>query len=185
LYIAAVTKAGMAQGYSSGTLSLITAKILATSASTSAFQAQFFKEQEALYQKQVSLEMSKPLAVRILDTILVSAKHLLMPDTAQAGVGLPFGGFVTYSNPLICDCPPGVTQIFVALPTPTPTSNLLLNYIDGTEAFSWYTLPAPGVATLGIYEPGVLSCITYVGDACVPVPAVGTITPEAGSSPLP
>jgi len=185
LYIAAINKAGVAQGYASSTLSLITAKILATSASTTDFQAQFFKEQQALYQKQVSIEMSKPLAVRILDNILASAEHFLMPDTAQAGVGLPFGGFVTYSNPFICDCPPGVTSIFVALPTPTPTSNLLLDYVDGTEAFSWYTLPALGVATLGTYEPGVLSCVTYVGDACVPVPAVGTITPETGSSPLP
>ncbi|HUD02861.1 MAG TPA: peptidoglycan-binding domain-containing protein [Candidatus Paceibacterota bacterium] len=184
-YVAAVNQAGAQQGYSSTTLALITAKILATAASTTDFQAKFFKDQQTLYQTQASIELSKPFAQKVFDIIIASAKRLLMPDIAQAGVGLPFGGFVTYSNPLICDCPPGVTQIFVSLGAPTPTSNLLLDYVDGTEAFNWHTLPAPGVATLGIYEPGVQSCITYIGDACFPVPAVGTITPEAGSSVVP
>jgi len=173
------------QGYSSTTLALITAKIIATAASTTDFQTKFFKQQQALYQKQASLELNKPFAQKVFDIVLASAKHLLTPDIAQAGVVLPFGGFVTYSNPLICDCPPGVTQIFVALGAPTPTSNLLLDYVDGTEAFNWHTLPAPGVATLGIYEPGVQSCITYIGSSCFPVPAVGTITPEVGSSIIP
>jgi peptidoglycan hydrolase-like protein with peptidoglycan-binding domain len=184
-YVTAVNKLGVQQGYSSSTLTLITAKILATDASTTEFEAKFYKEQQALYQKQASIEINKPFAQKVFDIIVASAKRLLTPDIAQAGAGLPFGGFVTYSNPLICDCPPGVTQIFVALGAPTPTSNLLLDYVDGTEAFSWYTLPTPGVATLGIYEPGVQSCITYVGDACVLVPAVGTITPEVGSSLVP
>jgi peptidoglycan hydrolase-like protein with peptidoglycan-binding domain len=185
-YIAAVKQLGVQQGYSSSTLALITAKIVATAASTSDYQAKFYKEQQALYQKQASLEISKPFAQKIFDIVVASAKRLLMPDIAQAGAGLPFGGFVTYSNPLICDCPPGVvTSIFVSLGAPTPTSNLLLNYTNGTEAFNWHTLPAPGVATLGIYEPGVQSCWTYTGDDCVLVPAVGTITPEAGSSLVP
>lgn len=184
-YIAAINQAGVQQGYASTTLALITAKILDTEASTTDFQTKFYKEQQTLYQKQASIELNKPFAQKVFDIVVASAKRLLMPDIAQAGAGLPFGGYVTYSNPFICDCSPGVTSIFVSLGAPTPTSNLLLDYVDGTEAFSWHTLPAPGVATLGIYEPGVQSCWTYTGDDCVPIPAVGTITPEAGSSIVP
>jgi len=51
LYIAAINKAGVAQGYASSTLSLITAKILATS-HRQRLSGAIFKEQQALYQNR-------------------------------------------------------------------------------------------------------------------------------------
>jgi hypothetical protein len=101
-----------------------------------------------------------------------------------AAVGLPFGGFITYVNPAICNCSPGViTQIFVALPNANPSqSNILLDYINGSEAFLYHNIPEPSIAVLGEYEPGIVSCYTYVGHSCVPIVSEGLISPETGSS---
>lgn len=185
LYIAAVTQTGMQQGYASTTIALITDKIRATTASTTDFQTQFFKEQQALYQKKVSMESSKPFAEKVFNKLALALIEMVLPEKAQAAAGLPFGGYITYSNPAVCSCTPGVTSVFVSLPNPTLTSNLLLDYVAGTEAFNWHTLPLPGVSTLGTYAPGYLTCYIYVGTACLPIPAVGTITPMSGSSLVP
>ena len=183
LYIAAVNKLAIQQGYSTTTLAFINDQLRTASATTTDTVAQFYKEQQVLYQKKVSLEVGKSLAQRVFDKVVATAQSVFMPERAQAATGLPFGGFVTYALP--CTCTPAVTSIFVALPAPTPTSNLVLDYVNGTEAFSWHTLPTPTVATLGIYEPGVQSCFIVIPHACIPLPAVGTITPMVGSSLVP
>lgn len=182
-YITAINKLGIEQGYSSTTLALINDTLRAASATTTDTVAEFYKNQQALYQKKASLEAGKPLAQRMLNKVIAAAQSIFAPERAQAATGLPFGGFVTYAFP--CTCTPWVTSIFVALPMPTATSNFVLNYVNGTQAFGWYTLPTPSVAALGSYAPGVQSCYLIVPKTCIPLPAVGTITPEVGSSLLP
>ncbi len=184
LYVAAINKLGVEQGYSSSTLAIINDTLRAAATTTTDTVAQFYKKQQTLYQKKVSLEASKLLVQRVLDKVVAAAQSVFMPEKAQATLGLPFGGFVASAFP--CSCTPWVTSIFVALATPpTPYSNFVLDYVDGTEAFGWYTLPTPTVATLGTYAPGVQSCYIVIPHACIPLPAVGTITPEVGSSLVP
>jgi peptidoglycan hydrolase-like protein with peptidoglycan-binding domain len=182
LYISAVNAKGMKEGYASSTLTLIDQKIRTINATTTDFTQQFFDQQKALYQKQISETTSHSPVLGFFEKVFSLVAEPFTPEKAYAGLGLPFGGYITAVDP-ICDCPVGITQIFVALPNPNlATSNLLLNYVLGTEAFNWHNIPETGIATLGIYEPGILSCWTSIGFGCVPIPAEGQITPEVGSS---
>ncbi len=174
-YISAIQTTGAAQGLSSSTLTSIVATVRQHAGELDGYQKQFFDTQKSQYLKSQT----------VLSKAFVAINDFIFPQIAHADVGLPFGGYLTIVDPIICNCPPGVTHLFVFLPQPTPTSNLLLDYIDGSEGFLWYNLPVPGLATVGAYTPGLLTCFTYVGAACVPVPAVGTIDPIVGSSPGP
>jgi peptidoglycan hydrolase-like protein with peptidoglycan-binding domain len=185
LYIAAIRKNGMKQGLSSTTLSLIEQKIRNEAATTTDFRKQFFQNQQAIYAKKVSENSSSSPLVTFVEKVFSILGSPFTPEKAYAGTGLPFGGYITYVDPVICDCSAfAVTQIFVAGADPL-TSDLLLDYIDGSEAFSSYNIPEPGIAVLGIYEPFIDSCYTYIPPAeCIPV-SEGTITPEVGSSLVP
>ena len=175
MYINTVTQIETMQGMSPQTVAQVAEKIRQTEATATDFKAQFFKEQQALYAAKTSL----------INQVLGAIAGFFLPQTAQAlSVGLfPFGGYLTYINPAICDCPPGIiTQLYVFLPNPTITSNLLLNYVNGTEAFNWHNIPEPGIATVGSYAPVTQGCFTWVGHICIPIPSRGTITPMVGSS---
>ncbi len=161
------------------------AQIRASATTSQEAKNRFFKEQQEIYKKKQAVEAAKPLAIRALGVVLEGLTGLFGPETAHAGIGLPFGGYVLWVTP--CTCAP-VAQIFVFLPRPTPTSNFTLNYIYGSEAFRWYNLPEPTIATVGLYAPAVQSCfmlVPAIPPFCVPFPALGTITPVTGSSLLP
>jgi hypothetical protein len=187
LYIAAIKEIGLKQGMSPDTLSLIEDKIRKEVATTTDFRQQFFDKQKAAYEKKLLGNVSQSPVMVFFEKAFSFISEPFIAEKAYAGLGLPFGGYITYVNPWICNCPPGITQIFVTLPDPNPlTSNLLLNYVDGSEAFSWYNIPEPGIAVLGTYIPTpVSSCWFYTGHACVSIPAEGQITPEVGSSLVP
>ncbi len=175
-YIAAVRQQAVQNGASATTTAYLEQKIRDEAATTTDFMAQFYKEQQDIYLKEHH--------VSFLEGIFSKLGDVFAPAIARAALALPFGGKLVYVNPFICDCSPGLTQVFVALPNPTPTSNLLLLYVDGTEAFQWHNLPEPGVNTLGEYTPGGV-CFTIVSHACIPIPAEGVITPLVGSSAIP
>ncbi len=186
LYLRAVDRRLVKNGVSSSTEALIEAKIRSTTASSANLQQQFFDEQRKFYKK--ASDAGDSPAVAFVKSALSSVAWFFAPQTAHAAVtALSMGGYIVYVNPFVCDCPPGITQIFVALPLASPlTSNLLLNYIDGSQAFSWYNIPEPGIEVLGLYEPFVLgSCWTFIPATppfCVPIPSDGLITPIVGSS---
>jgi peptidoglycan hydrolase-like protein with peptidoglycan-binding domain len=187
LYIAAIKSEGLKQGLSPTTLSYIEDKIRREAVTTRDYRQEFFDKQKAAYQKRISINISEsPISV-FLKKILSNIGGVFFAQKVYAALGIPFGGFITYVNPVICDCPPGiVTQIFVALPNANPAiSNLLLNYVNGSEGFNWHNIPEPSIAVLGTYVPAVPSCWTYVGTACVLIPSEGQITPIVGSSLLP
>jgi len=173
-YVAAMRSAGTKAGATAQELDAAEAQIRATATSTAATDA-FYAKQRALFNKKHAL----------LNAVMDHIVKVFAPEVALADTGLPFGGFIAYVNPL-CTCSPNVQQLFITLPQPTPTSNMLLDYVDGTEAFEWYNLPEPGLATLGEYTPAAQSCyfiVPHVG--CYPIYAQGTIQPIVGSSPVP
>ena len=186
-YIAAVKRVGQKQGYSTSALSYLEAKIRKQAITTKDYRKEFFDKQKAAYEKKISINFSETPVQAFFKRVLSKIGGTIFAQKVFAAVGLPFGGFITYVNPAICDCPPGVvTQIFVALPNPNlAESNLLLNYLNGSEAFNYHNIPEPSIAVLGQYEPGVQSCITYYGTTCAPFPAEGQITPIVGSSLVP
>ena len=173
-YITAVKKGALKGGLSKDKLPLLEDKHRKEAAMGTDFVKEFFDNQKDIYNKKISKTGS----------MLSFLYKIFSIKKAQAIAALPFGGFIVYANPLICDCPPGViTQLFVALPEANPkVSNLLLNYVNGSEAFSYYNIPEPSIAVLGFYEPNIPSCWTYVGSSCVLIESEGQITPDVGSS---
>ncbi len=139
-----------------------------------------FYEQEQEFFKKKQAEAGGPV-MAFFKTSLSTISTFFVGETAQAALGLPFGGYVATVIP-VCTCTPVVTQMFVFLPQVHITTNLTLDYVFGTEAFNWHNLPLPAIATKGIYEPITPSCWIYVGTACVPIPSRGLITPITGSS---
>jgi peptidoglycan hydrolase-like protein with peptidoglycan-binding domain len=183
LYIAAVKREGQKEGMSSSTLALIEDKIRIGAATTTDFRQQFFDEQQTLYMKKISADTVQSPLLAFFEKAFSFVTMPFVIEKAYAAMGLPFGGRITYVNPAICNCSPGVTQLFVALPSANPSqSNLLLDYIAGTEAFSFYNLPTPSVAALGAYVPTPGSCWLFIVDGCIPMPSEGEITPQTGSS---
>lgn len=191
LYIDKIKENGIKQGLSSSTLSLLENKIRIGAATTTDFRKQFFDYQRAMYEKKVSENTPRSPVFAFLDKAISFVGEIFSIKKANALLGLPFGGYLVYVNPIICDCPtPGlITQLFVASANPNPLqSNLLMNYINGSELFNWHNIPMPGIAVLGMYIPDPLSCWTWIPATppfCVPIPAEGLITPEVGSSLLP
>lgn len=184
-YINAVNETGFTQGLSSSTLSFVDQKIRTEAATTTNFTQQFYNEQQALYEKQLSVNTSGSPMLAFFEKTLSLVAEPFYIEKAYAAIGVPFGGYLTYVNPAICDCPPGViTHLFVSLPNviPPAVSNMLLDYTNGSEAFDYHNIPEPGIAVLGLYAPGTQACYTYVGESCVPVGAAGLIINPVGSS---
>lgn len=182
-YIAGVKQGALEGGLPADKLPLVEDKIRKEAESSTDFLQQFFDGQREIYEKKISENTSQAPLWAFLDKAVSFVDNIFSPEKASAAVGLPFGGFITYANPAICDCPPGVvTSLFVALANNGAVSNMLLNYVNGSEGFSYYNLPEPSVAVLGFYTPGVQSCWMYVGYFCYPIWSRGQITPEVGSS---
>lgn len=190
-YIGAVNALGTKQGMSANTLATLDTDLRQEMATSSgAVLQQFFNQQQAMYQKQtVSANiMDSPISA-LLQGLSAFAYATFVPQKAYA-LGLPtgwsgFGGYIAFIVP--CTCDPVVDSIFVALPYPNPlVTNLLLNYVDGSEGFLWHNIPEPGIATLGLYVPGAgEACFIGVEPFCAPLPTDGLILPITGSSATP
>lgn len=179
LYIADVKKGLKERGDSEETIAAVEKEIRKITPDAQKTLDKFYKqEQEFFNNKQTA---SDGPVIAFFKTSLSTISAFFVGETAQAALGLPFGGYVATVIP-VCTCTPVVTQMFVFLPQVHITTNLTLDYVFGTEAFNWHNLPLPGIATKGIYEPITPSCWIYVGTACVPIPSRGLITPITGSS---
>lgn len=181
IYIAAVKRGALKGGLSSDKLPLLEDKIRKQAETSSDFHQQFLNIQKAIHDKEVSKKTFKAFMLAFFEKAI--NKTFVIKKVWASG-GLSFGGYVSYMNPQTCDCPPGIfTQLFVASPIMSPPlSNLLLDYKNGSQKFLAYNLPEPDVGILGLYEPGVPSCWTYVGESCVLIKSDGLITPFVGSS---
>lgn len=179
-YIGVVVEEQVRNGVSAETVALVEAEARAIT-EKSDYEKMFFEEQQKSYRQKTSALKGSPFSA-LMNPVFGALEEVFVPKTARAALtGLPFGGYVMYATP-ICTCTPAIMQVFIGLPSAGATSNFTLNYAYGTQAFSWYTLPMPGVATLGEYTPGVQSCYMFVGKACIPIFARGQITPLTGSA---
>lgn len=180
LYLAEVKNGLQERGESEDTIAFVEAEIRKIAPNAEAYLSEFYKQEQELYKKKQAGADAPALAFfkRTLSTIA----SLFTPATAHAALGLPFGGYVATVMP-VCTCTPAVSQIFILLPNPNAlVSNMNLDYVLGTQAFSWHNLPLPGVATLGLYEPSPPTCWIGFPPKCVPLPSRGVITPISGSS---
>lgn len=99
----------------------------------------------------------------------------LSPQVSKAqALGVPFGGRVVSS--IYCSCSGNFLLTFVG-----PFSGNLMYHI-GTQAFESFNLGhQTGMWALGFYQPGGICLV----DGCdYGLPAIGTITPIVGSSPI-
>ncbi len=181
LYIADVKKGLVAQGESQETIAYIENEIRKQAPDAQKNLDKFYKQEQEYY-KQRQAQADGPV-MAFFKNSLSTISTFFVGETAQAALGLPFGGYVVTVIP-ICTCTPVVSQIFVFLANPQAiaTSNMTLDYIFPTQGFNWHNLPLPGIATKGLYEPITPTCFIYVGVACVPIPSRGFITPIVGSS---
>lgn len=182
LYIAEVKKGLKDQGESADTIAQVEAEIRKIALNADKYIEDFYKQEQEFYKKKQA-EIGGPV-MAFFKNSLPSLSSFFVGETAHAALGLPFGGYVATIMP-VCTCVPAVSQIFVFLANPNvAVTNMNLDYVLGTQAFNWHTLPLPGIATLGLYEP-TPTCFIGIPPKCVPLPSRGLITPIVGSSLLP
>jgi hypothetical protein len=104
--------------------------------------------------------------------------EFLMPKKALAIGALPFGGPLLFTY--YCTC----SQTWLVYIGPTSnlaTSNMLLDYVTGSQGFENYNLPFT-TWVMGLEIPSVPLCYVYAGYTCFTITAEGMITPIVGTS---
>lgn len=114
--------------------------------------------------------------------VVFGALFSVSPLQAQAiSLFPPFGGFVNFTVPCLCN---GALWIYFTplYLSPIPVTGAL-TYMPGTsQLYEGYLIGLPATWELGDYNPlGAMSCIQYVGIACVPVPSLGMMM-QVGTS---
>jgi hypothetical protein len=156
-------------------LPLIVQQIRKDSATTTDLVSTFLKQAAPVNKNQ----KKAPSKLGFVGDLLASLVDLVIkPKEADASIGLPFGGPLLYVYP--CTCSPA--WVTFTGPTANPlTSDLLLTYITGSQAYGYYTLPfSPHI--LGTYLITPPACYMYAGISCIPFYTEGTITPLVGSA---
>ncbi len=186
-YLAAVKTGALRGGMPESKWPILEEKIRRQDAENPDSIQVFLNEQKEIQENNLSVILKQNKALAFLKAPLSFLNKTFSIKKVLASAGLSFGGKVTYINPEICDCPPGIfTQMYVASPIMSPPlSNMLMDYRNGSQLFLDYNLPEPSVWILGLYTPGVPSCWTYVGEACVLIESYGLILPHVGSSATP
>lgn len=183
LYIAEIKKGLAEQGESADTIARVEEEIRRIAPDADKYISDFYKQEQEFYNKKQA-EADGPV-VAFFKHSLSSLSSFFVGERAHAALGLPFGGYVATVMP-VCTCVPAVSQIFVFLANPNvAVTNMNLDYVLGTQAFNWHTLPLPGIATLGLYEPITPTCFIGIPPKCIPLPSRGLITPIVGSSLIP
>ncbi len=113
------------------------------------------------------------------DGIALFLSSIFEPKQALATVAtLPFGGPLDSAE--YCDC--SDSWLIYIGPTSNPaTSDEVLSYEEGTQAFEYYNIPF-ATELLGDDEPGVQGCYEYIGYGCTVIGSEGEITPIVGSN---
>lgn len=168
--LADIDKVGVAQGLSTTTLTKVKETIMARLATTTDVRAAFLKTLPGASSHQAIKDTS--FLGNALATIGHAFDSIFMPDHALAAAGLPFGGALLGVVP----CDVGFNLIVEPLP---PTFATVLYYVEGTQVYLSYNIPATS-SLLGTYAPGGGGCVI----GFVYIPSEGTITPMVGSAPL-
>ena len=123
--------------------------------------------------------MKKNLKKIIALVIIVSYFGFCMPRLTHAQV--PFGGLDVSDNYNLCDCSGTVYSLFEPLYLGGAPVIGSLTWYSGSFQYPNYTLH-PGAWALGYIIPGWPMCWKVYGYVCIPVPAIGHITPFTGTS---
>ncbi len=179
-YIAGVRLAGKKLGETPEQLDKVEAEIRRTAATTTNFREKFFGQLQVAQAKRAEAlaraAQSDDLMTRFTAGI-ATAVNALLPKTAEAQMGLPFGGEIEYEYPCICTG----GEIWSVGITPLPPSfPPVLDYAMGTQMYMNYTAPF-ALDFLGEYWPGVPSCWMGVEPACILDPSFGLMTPTLGT----
>jgi len=127
------------------------------------------------------------LTKNILFSLIIFTTFTIQIPQVIAVVPVPFGGLETSMIPCTCPSPPNPgTQIWHFF---SPLYLGLVPIVGGLVApvtplaFPAYYLK-PGSWALGMFSPGVssLTCGVGVGLYCVPLPNLGLILPNTGTS---
>lgn len=170
----AIEKSARAKHLSSAKIAKIETQVRKDLATTTDLRATFLKLVQR-NSRQVTIE--KSVFSSALSTIEQALGMVFTPKKARASIGVPFGG------PLLsafwCTC--SKTWLIAIGPLP-PTYVELLDYLEGSQAFLSYNIPATNWL-LGSYSGGNV-CFIKLPKKCLQIPSEGVITPIVGSSPL-
>lgn len=170
IILADIDKVGAAQGLSAAALAKVKESIMTRLATTTDLRAAFLKTVANASPRQAIGDGT--FFGRVLATISRAFDSVFMPERAFASAGLPFGGALLGVVP----CDVGFNLIVEPLP---PTYATVLYYVEGTQVYLSYNIPATS-NLLGTYIPGGGGCVI----GFVYIPSEGTITPMVGSAPL-
>lgn len=180
IIIAEIKKNSVNQGRSQKEINNMEDAIRQVSATTTDLMAEFFKIVKV---NNVSAQNNGGL-----NNFLGSFIEKILTDfniikTAEAGLGIPFGGRVVAAFP--CTCTGGlVWELGFAPPLP-PSYPVALSFAVESQLYLSHVPGHPGQSFVGFYEPGVQACWMVApdpADPCFPLLDDGFISPEVGSS---
>lgn len=174
LFIDSVEKVSKKKGYSSDRIALIKDQIYQGLSTTTDLKKEFIE-----IIKKNEKNISKNDKVQSLfgtqfASLVTKIRSTISPKKVSAGTGIPFGGALLFA--FYCNC--SNTWLLTLTPLP-PTGVVLLDYIEGSQAYLSYNIPITNWL-LGEYIIGAQTCFT--GYMCSGIPAEGLITPMVGSS---
>jgi hypothetical protein len=126
--------------------------------------------------KKVALEESK-------DSIASKIFSFFNPfraKVASAFMGYPFGGPIFYT--FYCTCS-GSWLVWIGPTVSLATSNMVLDYYTGSQAYLNYNFPFTSYAMGKYTSTGASICYIYYGYGCTSIPlSRGMVTPMVGTS---
>ena len=116
--------------------------------------------------------MKKFLGMTVIVGVMFGGLFFSQPQ--QADAQNIFGGLVLWS--FFCPCS-GNYLLYIS-----PPVGGFYSFYPGSQGFLNYSLPGPGVWTLGLYNPGGVCLIPTTTGCTSFIHPQGTITPIVGSS---
>jgi len=173
-FIDSIDRVAKQKGLSREKIALLKEEIYKGVSTTTDLKGEFMKIVQENNKKSSRSSTSTSLFSSYLDKIADKLITALYPRRVSAETGIPFGGALLFAFP--CNC--SNTWLLTLTPLP-PTGAVLLDYVEGSQAFLSYNIPFTNWL-LGEYILGANTCFT--GYMCVGIPAEGLITPVVGSS---
>lgn len=173
-FVSSIEKIAKKKGFSEDKIALIKEEIYKGVATTTDLKAEFMKIVQEKNKKTSKSDSGASLFSVQFEQIVDKIFTTLYPKRVSAATGIPFGGALLFAFP--CSC--SDTWLLTLEPLP-PTGVVLLDYIEGSQAFLSYNIPFTNWL-LGEYIAGAGECFT--GYFCSGIPAEGLITPMVGSS---
>lgn len=111
---------------------------------------------------------------KIIAAVVISFMFILGAIGLRVNaIGLPYGGFVTFS--FYCSC----SNTWLLILGPPSAGQYVYDYT--AILYPNYMIPLAGVWHLGLYRPGAI-CLVYVGKGCATFGAAGKTITLVGTS---